>query len=817
MPIINGERARASFRTVRFALGVLGGAILVASLWACRAATTAGGIGAPLGPSLPGDGSPASGEVVAGPVAPRGEPRPAPDQAQDRASGTLLVVIRWPERDAPRFRAAAIPNSSRTVILSVSRGGTAVERAILRRDGGSEAPAHRFKLPVGNGYALDVKAFREADPGSDAVPIAAGNATFNIAGSVATRMGVLLAATQVPRIEGIEPNAGGVGEEIKIRAAYDRSLAELPRVLFAGAPGSDGPAASVSADADGALRVVVPAGASAGQVHIVVDGIRSVSDAVFWVVERIALLVPASDPWDASGPGSRVVLLGQTLRLGATYSFSVAPGTRAGDLGTPPTPGYRLSDARAGTITSEGAFTAGNIYASSSVNTMLGSTSSAALMLVSEDVQVSISPASATMGPGGVLSARFVGINTLSDGSTNSLVTYQSDAANLVEVDPATGLARIADASSYGVLAISAVSSLPVQRAPARAEVTRTALKVSTLVESGWNPFMPKGCGDGERQYTTISSPAGVAFNEDYTFLLWVDVGRHLFRATSVSVAWTDNRSGECGQAGFSDGRDTGVRFSSPTGVARSPRVTDLCYIADRGNNRIRSAIGEQVSTLAGSGNQGHFDGPSGLAEFNEPFGIAADQAGNVYVAERGWPGVRKIDTAGKVSTLAGSGGPYLDESGGPLMKDGMGLDAVFYRPAGLAVGPDGTLYLADLNAIRSVSPAGLVSTVAGGAAAGSTDGQGQEASFSRPIGVATDDAGNLWVADTDNNCVRWIDPQGIVTTVAGRCGLAGDSDELGTSARFSSPTFLAITRDGRTIYVSDAGNAQIRKLTVVP
>jgi len=219
------------------------------------------------------------------------------------------------------------------------------------------------------------------------------------------------------------------------------------------------------------------------------------------------------------------------------------------------------------------------------------------------------------------------------------------------------------------------------------------------------------------------------------------------------------------------------------------------------------------VSTLAGSGTAGRVDGPGPAAQFNGPTYVAADAQGNVYVADNNAHCIRKITAAGVVSTLAGTGAAGL--------VDGPGATAQFSRPNGMAVTSQGTVYVADTNnnCIRAISPAGVVSTVAGSGSAGLQDGPAAAAQFRRPLGLALDQQGALYVADSENNRIRKISAQGVVSTVAGSgpasINFAPDNfaDGPAATALFYYPSGVAVDGQG-TVFVADYQNHRIRKIT---
>ena len=222
-----------------------------------------------------------------------------------------------------------------------------------------------------------------------------------------------------------------------------------------------------------------------------------------------------------------------------------------------------------------------------------------------------------------------------------------------------------------------------------------------------------------------------------------------------------------------------------------------------------------QFTTLAGS-ETGHQDGSGEQAQFHAPEGIALDRQGNVYVTEYRNNGVRKITPNGDVSTLAGVSGELGH-------RDGAGEQALFNRPHGLTVDSAGNVYVCDMHnsVIRQITPTGVVFTLAGTPSqAGARDGVGSEARFNQPEDIAVDQYGTLYVADTYNYTIRQITPKGYVSTLAGQAGTPGSADGPGSEARFNKPVGLASDRQG-TLYVADAGydgdqpgNCMIRKIT---
>ena len=247
----------------------------------------------------------------------------------------------------------------------------------------------------------------------------------------------------------------------------------------------------------------------------------------------------------------------------------------------------------------------------------------------------------------------------------------------------------------------------------------------------------------------------------------------------------------------------------NPRAIAVDSQGT--AYVANYGaNNILKISPSGAVSYFAGSpeGAAGFADGEASSAKFNEPFGIAVDAQGFVYVADTSNHAIRKISPDGYVSTLAGGPNPGNSDGAG-----GLNGPARFALPIDLAVHSDGSVFVADTfnQRIRKIAPDGQVSTYAG-SSRGYENGQALSAKFNTPISLAIDEASNLYVADTFNHVVRQISADGVVTTLAGT-GEVGHEDGEDLQASFHAPSGIAVDASG-DVYVIDPPRQSIRKIS---
>lgn len=328
------------------------------------------------------------------------------------------------------------------------------------------------------------------------------------------------------------------------------------------------------------------------------------------------------------------------------------------------------------------------------------------------------------------------------------------------------------------------------------------------------------GANAGDTATLSVEQAAGTTstarFNNPYH--LELDSADNLFivdglnqtirKITPANVVTTV--AGLPGATGSADGTGATARFNNPFGIAID--AANQLYIGDVTNNTIRKiTTAALVSTLAGlAPNSGAVDDTGPAARFYNPVGLAVDASGNIYVADKANHTIRRVTPAGVVTTVAGLAGTLGS-------ADGTGSAARFYYPEDIAIDAvTGILYVADSynNTIRKIEAGGVVTTLAGMAGtSGYDDGTGSAARFSHPASVATDSAGNIYVADPWAHVIRKVTPAGVVTTFAGGAGIPGYSDSTGTGARFTSPSGVA-TDSLDNVYVADTYYCVIRKIT---
>ena len=345
---------------------------------------------------------------------------------------------------------------------------------------------------------------------------------------------------------------------------------------------------------------------------------------------------------------------------------------------------------------------------------------------------------------------------------------------------------------------------------------------ITTFAGTGEEGF---GGDGGPATEAKLDWPSGVAIDAAGNVYIADQENERIRKVDTEGIITTFAGSGGYNYRGEEDGIPaTEARLNWPTGVAVGPN--GHVYIADSYNNLIRKVDSEGIiTTIAGTGRTfGFFEEPdeedvgdggaATSARLDWPIGVAVDADGNVYVADRGHHRIRKLTKTGTeyiITTIAGTGEEGDEDGDGDIGDGGPATAAQLNGPRGVAVGDDDYIYVADTgnNRIRQIGPDGVITTIAGSEDGG--DGSAMSAQLSVPRGVAVDADDNLYIADTGNNQIHKLDDEGIVT-VAGAGGL-GDGGPA-TNARLLDPTGLAIDVDG-TIYITDSGNNRVRKVDV--
>jgi len=320
--------------------------------------------------------------------------------------------------------------------------------------------------------------------------------------------------------------------------------------------------------------------------------------------------------------------------------------------------------------------------------------------------------------------------------------------------------------------------------------------------------------GGGDGGYATgaaLDAPEGLAFDSAGNLYIVDSFNSNVRKVDTNGIITTV--AGAQGQSGFAGdgGPATSALLANPTGIAidRSGNI----YIADRGNNRIRlvTASSGVITTIAGSNTIGlSGDGGSAAkATFTLPTSLAFDSAGNLYIADENDYVIRRISTAGIITTVAGTGQPGSGGDNGPATK------AQLSGPEGIAVDASGNLYIVDTynQRIRYVNAAGMITTIAGNGVAGFSgdNGPAVSAQFSSPIGIALDASGAVYVADLDNNRVRRFTVGGTIGTFAGTTINIGDGGPS-IQARLNAPWSIAVDSSGN-LYIADRSDNRVRKV----
>jgi uncharacterized protein (TIGR03437 family) len=330
------------------------------------------------------------------------------------------------------------------------------------------------------------------------------------------------------------------------------------------------------------------------------------------------------------------------------------------------------------------------------------------------------------------------------------------------------------------------------------------------------------GGDGGPATAAQLNNPCALALDSSANLYIGDQVN---YRVRKMTVGGNINTYAGTGTAGDSGtgGAATSAAIRNPCGMTVNGSGT--LFFADTGNHEIKQVVsGGTLTTIAGTGTGGYAGDQHSAtgAQFDRPTGVALDGAGNLYIADSGNNAIRILNTAGNMMPFSGSS---CTSSGCTAGYAGDGLSAgqaQLSNPTGLAMDAVGNLYVADTDngVIRKITPGGgTISTYAGnGFNAYSGDGgPATQASLNHPRGVAVDASGNLYIADTNNNRIRVVLPNGNIYTVAGTGAIqSGGDGGPATRAQLNFPTGVAVDTSGN-VYVADTQNSNIRLLTLIP
>ena len=330
---------------------------------------------------------------------------------------------------------------------------------------------------------------------------------------------------------------------------------------------------------------------------------------------------------------------------------------------------------------------------------------------------------------------------------------------------------------------------------------------ITTVAGDGKQGFSGDG---GPATSAQIFNSHGIAVDSSGNLYI-ADTDNHRIRKVSISGIITTVAGKGTEEFSGDGGAATSAGLGNPWGVALDP--SGNFYIADAVDCRVRkvSNLGT-ISTVAGSGTRGFGGdgGPATSAELGYTGGVALDSAGNIYIADVENNRIRKVSTSGIITTVAGKGTHGFSGDGGPATSAELGA------PNGVAVDSTGNIYIddEDNDRIRKVDTSGIITTVAGGGSNGRGEGgRATSAELSDPVGLTLDSAGNFYFADINNGRVRKVSTAGIITTVAGNGDYGYNGDNIpALSAKLSTLYGVAVDSAGN-VYFVDEQNQRIRKV----
>jgi sugar lactone lactonase YvrE len=399
------------------------------------------------------------------------------------------------------------------------------------------------------------------------------------------------------------------------------------------------------------------------------------------------------------------------------------------------------------------------------------------------------------------------GNNTIRQVTPYGVVTTLAGQAGITGSTDATGTAALLNypsgvaADSFGNVWVADTGNNTIRQIAPGGVVTTWAGQAAVT-----------GSADATGTAARFFNPFGMAVDGAANIYV-ADAGNNTVRLVSPYGA-VRTLAGQAGTTGSADGNGGAAQFNDPTGIAVDG--SGNLFVADAANGTIREITGDTtVTTLAGrAGQPGNADGNGSTARFYYPSGLTVDGSGNIWLADTGNSTVRQITAGPTITTLAGQADSPGSGDGLGSMAQFYYPYSVAVNSAGVAYVADTynhtvrQIEIIDLFFATEIT----VTTLAGQAGtAGGADGNGGSAQFNYPEGIAVDTAGNIYVADTANNTIRLVTSGGTVTTLAGLAGSPGNADGTGGAARFNRPSGVALDSAGN-IYVADTFNQCIRK-----
>lgn len=364
----------------------------------------------------------------------------------------------------------------------------------------------------------------------------------------------------------------------------------------------------------------------------------------------------------------------------------------------------------------------------------------------------------------------------------------------------ATDYRLVVEAYKLGSMLASSSIVLNITNETAPAAVS-LPLRIPYVV-STWAGNGVATCSDGVATAASFYGPSGIVVDGGGNAFVADRTSRRIRKIAADGTVSTFAGNGDIGSL---DGTGTGASFGDPISITQD--LSGNFYVTDIYYHRIRKITSAGVvTTYAGNGVIGGGDANGTSATFNGPIAIQADVNGNLFVADYYGQRIRKIDASRNVTTIAGNGATGF--------SDGVGTAITLNGPYGVTVDAQGNVYVADReNArIRKIDAVtGASSTFAGSGATGFSDGTGTSAQFYRPAGLCVDPFGNIYIAERWNHAIRKVSSTRVVTTLAGN-GSQNFANGTGTSALFNYPAGIALDASG-ILYVGDDGNQRVRKL----